>query len=182
MRRGTERVRMSKRTGELVTLRELVGEVGRDVTRFFMLQRSADAQMDFDLDVATSQDPKQNPASYIQYAHARCVSILRNGEEEGLRADGDVQLLGDPTELALIDEMLRLPELVELMSVKLEPHHLTTYALELAQQFTQFYGACRVVDPEAAGLSRARLKLTRAARIVLARSLGLMGVSAPDQM
>ena len=78
--------------------------------------------------------------------------------------------------------MLRLPELVELMATKLEPHHLTTYALELAQQFTQFYGACRVVDPSVPDLSRARLKLTRAAQIVLARTLGLMGVAAPDEM
>ncbi|MDE2640630.1 MAG: arginine--tRNA ligase, partial [Chloroflexota bacterium] len=84
LRRGDERVRMSKRTGELVTLRELVEEVGRDVTRYFMLQRSADAQMDFDLELAASQDPKQNPVSYVQYAHARCASILRNGAKEGL--------------------------------------------------------------------------------------------------
>lgn len=182
LRRGEERVRMSKRTGELVTLQELIEEVGRDVTRYFMLQRSADAQMDFDLDLAANQDPKQNPVSYVQYAHARCASILRNGAAEGIAPDGDVQLLGEPTELALIDYMLRLPELVELMATKLEPHHLTAYSLELAQEFTQFYGACRVVDADAPDLSRARLKLTRAAQIVLARALGLMGVSAPDEM
>ncbi|PZC42535.1 MAG: arginyl-tRNA synthetase [Chloroflexi bacterium] len=187
LRRGGERVRMSKRTGELVTLRELVQEVGPDVTRYFMLERSADAQMDFDLELATSQDPKQNPVSYVQYAHARCASILRTAAAEGLDAPtpestADVQLLVEPTEIALIDAMLRLPELVELMATKLEPHHLTTYALELAQQFTQFYGACRVVDPSAPDRSRARLKLTRAAQIVLARALGLMGVAAPDEM
>ena len=157
-------------------------EVGRDVTRFFLLQRSADAQMDFDLEAATSQDPKQNPVSYVQYAHARCASIMRTGATAGLKPDGDVQRLGDPTELALIDAMLRLPELVELMALRLEPHHLTTYALELAQQFTQFYGACRVVDAEDVDLSRARLKLTRAAQTVLARALGLIGVSAPEEM
>ena len=182
LRRGDERVRMSKRTGELVTLRELVEEVGRDVTRYFMLQRSADAQMDFDLELATSQDPKQNPVSYVQYAHARCASILRNGAKEGLQPGGDVQALTSPSELALIDAMLRLPELVEMMATKLEPHHLTGYALELAQDFTQFYGACRVVNAEEPELSRARLKLTRAAQIALARTLGLMGVRAPDEM
>ena len=182
LRRGDERVRMSKRTGELVTLRELVEEVGRDVTRYFMLQRSADAQMDFDLELATSQDPKQNPVSYVQYAHARCASILRNGAKEGLQPSGDVQALTSPSELALIDAMLRLPELVEMMATKLEPHHLTGYALELAQDFTQFYGACRVVNAEEPDLSHARLKLTRAAQITLARTLGLMGVSAPDEM
>jgi arginyl-tRNA synthetase len=78
--------------------------------------------------------------------------------------------------------MLRLPELVELMASRMEPHHLTTYALELAQQFTQFYGACQVVDTEAPALSQARLQLTRAAQVVLARTLGLMGISAPDEM
>ena len=107
---------------------------------------------------------------------------MRKGEQEGLRPDGDVQQLGDPAELALIDYMLRLPELIEMMAAKLEPHHLTGYALELAQQFTQFYGACRVLDSEAPDRSRARLKLTRAAQIVLARTLGLIGVSAPEQM
>ena len=182
LRRGTERVRMSKRTGELVTLRELLEEVGRDVTRYFMLQRSADAQMDFDLELAVSQDPKQNPVSYVQYAHARCAGILRTGAAEGLGPTGDVQALSSPSELALIDAMLRLPELIELMATKLEPHHLTGYALELAQDFTQFYGACRVVDAAEPELSRARLKLTRAAQIVLARTLGLMGVGAPDEM
>jgi arginyl-tRNA synthetase len=182
LRRGEERVRMSKRTGEIVTLRELLEDVGRDVTRYFLLQRSADAQMDFDLELATSQDPKQNPVSYVQYAHARCASIRRTAEELGVAADGDVQLLGDATELQLIDAMLRLPELVEMMAEKMEPHHLTTYAMELAQQFTQFYGACRVVEPDAPDLSGARLKLTLAAQQVLARTLGLMGVSAPESM
>ncbi|MEE9277799.1 MAG: DALR anticodon-binding domain-containing protein, partial [Dehalococcoidia bacterium] len=131
---------------------------------------------------ATSQDPKQNPVSYVQYAHARCASILRNAEEANLQPGADVQLLSDPTELALIDEMLRLPELIELMALKLEPHHLTKYALELAQQFTQFYGACRVLDGENPDLSRARLKLTLAAQNVLARTLGLIGVTAPERM
>ncbi|MDE2640631.1 MAG: DALR anticodon-binding domain-containing protein [Chloroflexota bacterium] len=93
-----------------------------------------------------------------------------------------MQALTGPTELALIDAMLRLPELVEMMATKLEPHHLTGYALELAQDFTQFYGACRVVNADEPELSRARLKLTRAAQITLARTLGLMGVSAPDEM
>jgi arginyl-tRNA synthetase len=182
LRRGEERVRMSKRTGEIVTLRELVEEVGRDVTRYFLLQRSADAQMDFDLELATSQDPKQNPVSYVQYAHARCASIRRAAEEAEIAADGDVQLLGDATELQLIDAMLRLPELIEMMAEKMEPHHLTTYSMELAQQFTQFYGACRVVDADTPELSRARLKLTLAAQQVLARTLGLMGISAPESM
>ncbi|MCZ6706327.1 MAG: arginine--tRNA ligase [Chloroflexi bacterium] len=182
LRRGEERVRMGKRSGNLVLLRELVTEVGKDATRYFMLQRSSDAQMDFDLDVATSQDPKQNPASYVKYAHARAASILRKGEEAGLRADGDVQLLEQPEELALIGEMLRLPELIAYMAERLEPHHLTAYAMELAQSFTDFYGACRVIDAEAAELSRARLRLTLAAKTTVARTLDLIGIDAPETM
>ena len=182
LRRGSERVRMSKRTGEFVMLRELVEEVGRDVARFFLLQRSADAQMDFDLEAASSQDRTQNPVSYVQYAHARCASILRTAAEAGLEAEGDVQALREPAELALIDEMLRLPEVVDLVAQKLEPHHLPTYALQLAQQFTQFYEACRVVDSAAPALSGARLRLTLAAQTVLGRTLGLMGMGAPERM
>ncbi len=186
LRRGEERVRMSKRTGDIISLRELVEEVGSDATRYFMLQRSADAQMDFDLEAATSADPKQNPASYVKYAHARAASILRNGLEvdadSRLTPDGDVQLLGQPEELALIGKMLHLPELVEYMAERLEPHHLTAYAMELAQAFTEFYGACHVIDIEKPELSRARLRLTLAAKTALARTLGLIGITAPETM
>ena len=126
LKRGEERVRMSKRTGEIVTLPELIEDVGKDVARFFLLQRSADAQMDFDLELATSQDPKQNPVYYVQYAHARAAGILRTAEEAGLQAEGgDKALLIEPEALALVGEMLRLPELIEMMAESLEPHHLT---------------------------------------------------------
>ena len=183
LRRGTERVRMSKRTGELVTLRELVDEVGADATRFFLLQRSADAQMDFDLEAATSQDPRQNPVSYVQYAHARCASILRMASEQGIDADrGALHLLTDEREEALIAAILTLPEQVGDMAARREPHHLTTYALELAQQFTQFYDACRVLDAEQPERSAARLTLVEAAKSALASTLRLIGVSAPDEM
>ena len=183
LRRGTERVRMSKRTGELVTLRELVDEVGADATRFFLLQRSADAQMDFDLEAATSQDPRQNPVSYVQYAHARCASILRMASEQGIDADrGALHLLTDEREEALIAAILTLPEQVGDMAMRREPHHLTTYALDLAQQFTQFYDACRVLDTDQPERSAARLTLVEAAKAALASTLRLIGVSAPDEM
>jgi arginyl-tRNA synthetase len=138
--------------------------------------------MDFDLELATSQDPRQNPSSYVKYAHARAASILRKGKEAGLAPDGDVQLLGAPEELGLIGEMLRLPELVEYMAQRLEPHHLTAYAMELAQSFTEFYGACRVIDAEAEAVSRSRLRLTLAAKLTLARTLDLIGIDAPESM
>ncbi len=183
LRRGEERVRMSKRTGEIVTLRELIEEVGADAARFFMLQRSADAQMDFDLDAAASADPRQNPASYVKYAHARCAGVLRAAADANLAASAEhLDLLDAEQEDILIGEILRLPELVADMAVKREPHHLTYYAQSLAQAFTQFYDACRIVVPEEAARSGARLTLTRAAQSALASTLRMIGVDAPDEM
>ena len=183
LRRGDERVRMSKRTGEIVTLRELIEEVGADAARFFMLQRSADAQMDFDLEAAASADPRQNPASYVKYAHARCASVMRTAAEAGLSASSDhLDLLTTEQETLLIGEILRLPELVADMAAKREPHHLTYYAQSLAQAFTQFYDGHRIVVPEEAERSGARLTLTQASQAALAATLRMIGVDAPDEM
>jgi len=184
LRRGGEVVRLSKRTGDIVTLREVLEEVGTDAVRFFLLSRSADSQMDFDLDLAKEQS-NENPVYYIQYAHARISSILRLAEERGLTDNaGDVTLLRHPLELALIRHMLMLPELVDLVVTTLAPHHLTHYAQELASQFHVFYRDCRVVssDPQDRELTMARLKLVRAAKLVLARTLHLMGMTAPEHM
>ena len=181
LKRGGETVRASKRTGELVTLRELVEEVGPDACRYFFLARSAEAQMEFDLELATRQS-QENPVYYIQYAHARIWSILRNAAEAGRTfQDGDVRLLTAPEELDLIRRLLSLPELVESMAQRLEPHHLPHYALELATAFHWFYERCRVISEDPA-LTAARLKLTDAARLVLARCLELMGMAAPERM
>ena len=183
LRRGGERVRMSKRTGEIVTLRELIEEVGADAARFFMLQRSADAQMDFDLSAAASADPRQNPASYVKYAHARCASVLRNAVEAGLAPSSDhLELLNEPQEAVLVGEILRLPELVADMADRREPHHLTYYAQSLAQAFTQFYDAHRIVVPDEPERSGARLTLTQASQAALASALRLIGVDAPHEM
>ena len=176
--------RISKRTGNLVTLRELLDEVGPDACRFFFLMRSADSQMEFDLDLAKEQS-EENPVFYVQYAHARIASILRRAQERDLQfAGGDVALLAEAPELTLIRKMLELPELVENTARLLEPHHLPYYARDLAAVFSAFYRDCRVIndDPALAGLTKARLKLVRAAQIVLANSLRLMGVAAPEQM
>lgn len=184
LRRGGEMVRMSKRTGEFVTLDELLDEVGPDAVRFMLITQSAHATIDFDLDVAVKQSD-ENPVYYVQYAHARIASILRKAAEVGLTMDGgDVLLLTHPAELELIRAMLRLPEVVELVATKLEPHHLPHYAIELAGVFHVFYKQCRVVssEPAEAALSRARLKLVAAAKYTLARTLNLMGVSAPEMM
>lgn len=176
---------MSKRTGEFVTLRDLLEEVGPDPIRFMLVSRTAESPIDFDLDLAVEQS-ERNPVYYVQYAHARIASILRYAQEQGWRIDepADLSLLRHPSELALIRKMLELPEVVEQAATKLSPHFLPYYAQELATAFHAFYRDCRVVssDPAEADLTRARLRLVRAAKLVLARALGLLGVRAPERM
>ena len=184
LKRGDEVVRASKRTGEMVTLRELIDEVGPDACRFFFLSRSPESQMEFDLELAKKQS-SENPVYYVQYAHARISSILRLAEERGIEyGDGDLSLLEHDAELALIRKMLVLPDLIETMARRLEPHHLPHYAVELATAFHLFYERCRVVSSLADDLdiTKSRLKLVEAARIVLARCLGLMLMDAPEEM
>ena len=184
LKRGGETVRASKRSGDIVTLRELVEEVGADACRFFFLQRAPDSQMEFDIELAKEQSDK-NPVYYIQYAHARIASILRLAGDRGIDyADGDTSLLTHEAELSLVRTMLRLPELVSMMARNLEPHHLTYYSMDLATSFHNFYQQCRVVssDEADAEITKARLKLCDATRTVLARCLTLMGMTAPEAM
>lgn len=184
LRRGGERIRLATRAGEMITLKELVREVGADACRFFFLTRSPDSQMEFDLDLATQQT-RENPVFYIQYAHARISGIQRRARERGIGyADGDVSLLKHEAELELLRKMLALPELIEEMATNLSPHHLTSYSLDLATVYHRFNDRCRVVssDTKDLPLTKARLKLISAARIVLARCLDMMLMDAPDQM
>jgi arginyl-tRNA synthetase len=150
-----------------------------------MLARSPDSHMEFDLDLAVEQSDR-NPVYYIQYAHARIASILRHAADLGwdATAPGDTSLLTHESELALIRKMLELPEVIDQAVTQLMPHYLPFYAQELASAFHVFYRDCRVVssDPADAALTRARLRLARAARLVLARVLHLMGMRAPERM
>ncbi|MFN3975150.1 MAG: arginine--tRNA ligase [Dehalococcoidia bacterium] len=181
LKRAGEMVRASKRKGELVTLGDLVDEVGPDACRYFFLARSADAQMEFDLDLAKQQS-QENPVYYIQYAHARMAGILRLARERGLDAKGgNVLLLKEPAELDLVRRLILLPEVVETVARTLEPHHLPHYALDLATAFHWFYDHHRVITDDMA-LSKARLKLVEASRRVLTRTLALMGMNAPERM
>jgi arginyl-tRNA synthetase len=181
LRRGGEIVKISKRSGDIITLRELVEEVGVDACRFFFLCRTADSQMDFDLELAKKHSA-DNPVYYVQYAHARIASILRHAREKGATSDGgDVALLTSEPELVLIRKMLLLPEIVEMIARTLEPHHLTYYAQDLATVFHSFYKQCRVVSANKE-LTKARLKLVKAAMIALSRTLNLMGMEAPEKM
>ncbi|MFC1986008.1 arginine--tRNA ligase [Chloroflexota bacterium] len=179
--RGDEVVRISKRSGDIITLRELVEEVGSDVCRFFFLSRSANSQMDFDLELAKKRSA-DNPVYYVQYAHARIASILHLAQQRGITYDdGDVAHLTTEPELTLIRHLVLLPELVERVAHTLEPHHLTYYAQDLATVFHSFYKQCRVISRNEA-LTKARLKLVEAAKIVLAKTLHLMGMTAPEKM
>jgi len=179
--RGGELVKISKRSGDIITLREVVDEVGVDACRFFFASRTADSQMDFDLELAKKQSA-DNPVYYVQYAHARIASILRLAQEKGISyADGDASLLTSEPELTLIRKMLLLPEMVEVVAQTLEPHHLAYYATDLATVFHSFYKQCRVVSQNES-LTKARLKLVEAAKIILAKTLHLMGMTAPERM
>jgi arginyl-tRNA synthetase len=181
LKRGGEVVRLSKRTGELITLREVIDEVGPDACRFFFIQRSPDSQMDFDLELAKEQSEK-NPVYYIQYAHARIASILRLAAERQITWEGgDVALLTTADELLLVRKLLTFPEVVEFAATNLAPQALATYALTLAGTFHSFYRVCRVVSEDRA-LTAARLKLVAAVKTVLATTLRLLGMSAPERM
>ncbi|MCD6453233.1 MAG: arginine--tRNA ligase [Dehalococcoidales bacterium] len=182
LRRGEELVRVSKRSGDIITLREVIDEVGADACRFFFLSRSADSQMDFDLELAKQQS-LDNPVYYVQYAHARIASILRLAEQREIDySDGDVSRLTTEPELSLIRKMLLLPEVIEVVALTLGPHRLAYYAQELATVFHGFYTQCRVVSQDDEQLTKARLKLVAAAKIVLAKTLHLMGMTAPETM
>jgi arginyl-tRNA synthetase len=182
LREGGEVLKLSKRSGDIITLREVMEEVGRDACLFFFLSRSADVPIDFDLELAKRQS-SENPVYYVQYAHARIAGIIERAQDKlGGAGRADPALLTHPAELALIRRMLILPELVESMAESLEAHHLPYYAQELATAFHDFYEKCRVVDEEQVELSRARLRLCTATKSVLATTLDLMGMSAPDKM
>jgi arginyl-tRNA synthetase len=172
-------VAMGKRTGTFVTLREVLDEVGPDAVRFFLLSRSPDAMMDFDLDLAKAQSDV-NPVYYVQYAHARLCSILKRAPEIDY-SSGDVGLLGHDAEVALIRKMVLFPEVVADAAASLAPHPLPHFAQELATCVHGFYNECRVIT-EDVELTRARLKLTAACKALLGGVLDLMGVSAPEQM
>ncbi len=184
-RDGVE-VKMSTRAGDIVPLDELVDEVGADAVRYFILQRSANSDVLFDLDLAVEQSDK-NPVFYIQNAHVRCAGIFRKWAEAGgdpVDAEqGDLSLLEDENALAFLRKTLELSDILEKVVTEFEPHHLAFYAYDLAAAFHPAYESCRVLHSDVPQpLKLARLRFFRAAKIVLARVLELMGMSAPEIM
>ena len=183
-KKGETSEKLSKRKGNVIPLIDLINEIGVDACRFLFLSRSNESQLEFDLDLAKQQS-SENPVYYVQYGHARICSILRLAEERNIDfSNGDVSILGDPTELSLINKMLELPDVIETSVGNLEAHHLPHYSMELATAFHTFYQNCRVVSSEKCDLpiSKARLLLVDAARLVLGRCLKLMNMTAPDKM
>lgn len=178
-----EKMKMSKRTGKAVTMRDLVDEVGLDATRYFFAMRSSDTHMDFDLDLAVSES-NENPVYYAQYAHARICSILRSGEEQGIAVgkNANFSLIGAEKEIELLKKLGEFPQAVSEAAVKRVPHRVTNYIMELASTFHSFYNAEKVLDSEQPERTKARLALIKTVQITLRNALALIGVSAPEKM
>lgn len=178
-----EKMKMSKRTGKAVTMRDLIDEVGLDATRYFFAMRSADTHLDFDLDLAVSQS-NDNPVYYAQYAHARICSILRQGEESQIKYDENVDfsLISSEKEIELLKKLGEFPQIIADAADKRMPHRMTNYIYELASTFHSFYNADKVLDKEQPERSKARLALVKTVQITMKNALALIGVSAPEQM
>jgi arginyl-tRNA synthetase len=178
-----EKVKMSKRTGKAITLRELMEEVGIDATRYFFAMRSNDTHLDFDMDLAVSKS-NENPVFYVQYAHARVCSMLRQGEEMGLSYNGELDLsqIDSEKEFELLKKIGEFPAVINEAAEKLLTHRVTNYVFELASALHSFYNAERVLDAENKTKSQARYALMKATQITLENALNLVGVEAPERM
>ncbi len=180
IRKG-EKVKMSTRKGNFVTLDELIEEVGRDVVRYFFIMRGMNSHLNFDLDLATDQSEK-NPVYYLQYAHARIYNILKRADDvPGESGDFDPPLLEHPTELELLKKLELFPRVMEQALESLEPQLIANYLQETATRFHKFYSECRVIGVDQS-LSLARLALVKGTRIVLANGLTVLGIQAPERM
>ncbi|HEB71513.1 MAG TPA: arginine--tRNA ligase [Nitrospirae bacterium] len=185
LKKSGQSLSMSTRAGVFATLREIMDEVGVDATRYFFLMRSSDSQLEFDVDLAKKQS-SENPVFYVQYAHARCCNIFVTAREREIDPapfdkNIDLSLLQGKDELALIRKLLELPDVVESCAISLQPHPVTQYLTEVSSLFHYFYRHNRVVTDDPA-LTRARLFLTKAVRIVLRNGLDILGVNAPERM
>ncbi|MCY3624558.1 MAG: arginine--tRNA ligase [Candidatus Dadabacteria bacterium] len=181
VRDGVE-VPMSKRTGDFVTLREVLREVGCDATRFFLLMRSSDSHLDFDLSLA-KKESSENPVYYVQYANARISSLMRNSEEAGISASEEhLNLLSDDEERSIMKILLRFPEVVRSAAESLSPHKVVYYLQELAAEFHFYYNKTRILDSENTDMASARLYLARCVQVVIENGLGLLGINAPRSM
>ena len=183
--RGTEKLPMSTRSGQFVTLKELFNEVGKDATRFFYILRKSEQHLDFDLELAKSKS-NENPVYYIQYAHARICSVLKQVKEKGFTYDAEIgnnnlHTLIEPSEEKLITTLSRYPEVMHSAATEYEPHQIAYYLRDLANEFHSYYNSCQFIV-DAADLRNARLNLICASKQVICNGLGVLGVSAPEEM
>ena len=180
--RGGEKVKMSTRKANFVTMDDLVDEVGADVVRYFFIMRGMNTHLNFDLDLAADQSEK-NPVYYLQYAHARICNIIKHGETMGISTDSNYNptLLDNPAEIRLLKKLDKFPSMVENVLQTLEPQTIATYLHDTAIFFHKFYAECRVITDDAE-LTNARIALVSATRIILANGLGLLGISSPEKM
>lgn len=180
--RGGEKVKMSTRKANFVTMDDLVDEVGADVVRYFFIMRGMNTHLNFDLDLAADQSEK-NPVYYLQYAHARICNIIKHGETMGISTNSNYNptLLDNPAEIRLLKNLDKFPTMVENVLQTLEPQTIATYLHDTAIFFHKFYAECRVITDDAE-LTNARIALVSATRIILANGLGLLGISSPEKM
>jgi len=181
--RGGEEMKISKRAGSYVTVRDLIDEVGRDAVRYFFLMRQGDSHLKFDVDLAKAQS-EENPVYYIQMQHARMCGIFRNGgvDPAAITATGvDLSVLREPEELELVKALLDFPAVVAAAADSLEPHRVTAYLLETARKASAWYHKHHVLD-EPEPIMGARLVLARAAQLVIHNGLTILGINAPERM
>ncbi|SEP72035.1 arginyl-tRNA synthetase [Virgibacillus subterraneus] len=180
---GGEKIRMSKRTGKAVALRELMEEVGVDAVRYYFVMRSNDSQLDFDMDLARSES-NDNPVYYVQYAHARICTMLKQAEEKGLASDENfnAELLTAEKEIDLLKKLGEFPKTIAESAEKHTPHKVTQYVFDLATLLHSFYNAEKVLNQDEPEMTKARIALMKAVRITIANGLQVLGVSAPEKM
>src|SRR5699024_1047170 len=178
-----EIVRMSKRTGKAVALKELIEAVGVDAVRYFFVMRSNDAKFDFDMDLARSKS-NENPVVYIQYAHARICTMLKQAKEKGMELDDtfDVTQLSSEKETSILKHLASFPQLVADAAKREEPYKVTQYVYDLASLLHRFYNAEKVIDPENVKRTKARMALMKAVQITIQNAMHILGVSAPEKM
>ena len=180
--RGGEKVKMSTRKATFVTLNELIKEVGSDVVRYFFIMRGVNSHLNFDLDLATDQSDK-NPVYYLQYAHARICNIIKHGESIGILKNSECNpsLLNHPSEIALLKQLEKFPEIIYNAHLSLEPHNIANFLHEIANRFHKYYADCRIIS-EDEELTNARLTLSTATKTVIGNGLKLLGITAPEKM
>ena len=180
--RGGKKVKMSTRKATFVTLNELIKEVGSDVVRYFFIMRGVNSHLNFDLDLATDQSDK-NPVYYLQYAHARICNIIKHGDSMGILKNSECNpsLLNHPSEIALLKQLEKFPEIVYNAHLSLEPHNIANFLHEIANRFHKYYADCRIIS-EDEELTNARLTLSTATKTVIGNGLKLLGITAPEKM